>query len=227
MKINMLQMYCEFVLSNQLCKRNLKPINPMTTAFVLIAACAAIVFFILWLNERNERKSLSGVVNQTSSHDVTKTYLTPDNVKEVIRNNGFIPLPYEGNDWIPFKWQGEVYFVSSDTLPGVQFFKNYTLDENDDIELYERAAQMTKDKIWPGYVNIEQSSDVRTLNFRVFAIEKTVEHFTETFMDYMHSLNEEVDCFRYFYNQLLEQKDRTGANKERSYNVSDKHGLLS
>ena len=39
------------------------------------------------------------------------------------------------------------------------------------------------------YGNIMVSEEEKMISFRVFAVEKSVEHFTDSFMDYMNMFN--------------------------------------
>jgi hypothetical protein len=67
------------------------------------------------------------------------------------------------------------------------------------------------EETWFGRITFSEEDN--TIAFRVFAVEKSVEHFTDTFMDYMKMLNHLVECHRYFY-QKLEEENKTVALKE-------------
>lgn len=192
----------------------------MTLAFIIAAVIAGILFF-LWESGRDKLIDADGKISQLKNRIeelandpskaayVKQTPLTIENQCDVVRNNGFIPLQNE-EDWIGFKWQGEQYFISGNTLPGVQFYKGFSYT-NDDLELLKKAADMAMEETWFGRITF--SEDDNTIAFRVFAVEKSVEHFTDTFMDYMKMLNHLVECHRYFY-QKLEEENKSVALKE-------------
>lgn len=192
----------------------------MTLAFIIAAVIAGILFF-LWESGRDKLIDADGKISQLKNRIeelandpskaayVKQTPLTIENQCDVVRNNGFIPLQNE-EDWIGFKWQGEQYFISGNTLPGVQFYKGFSYT-NDDLELLKKAANMAMEETWFGRITFSEEDN--TIAFRVFAVEKSVEHFTDTFMDYMKMLNHLVECHRYFY-QKLEEENKTVALKE-------------
>lgn len=192
----------------------------MTLAFIIAAVIAGILFF-LWESGRDKLIDADGKISQLKNRIeelandpskaayVKQTPLTIENQCDVVRNNGFIPLQNE-EDWIGFKWQGEQYFISGNTLPGVQFYKGFSYT-NDDLELLKKAADMAMEETWFGRITFSEEDN--TIAFRVFAVEKSVEHFTDTFMDYMKMLNHLVECHRYFY-QKLEEENKTVALKE-------------
>ncbi len=192
----------------------------MTLAFIIAAVIAGILFF-LWESGRDKLIDADGKISQLKNRIeelandpskaayVKQTPLTIENQCDVVKNNGFIPLQNE-EDWIGFKWQGEQYFISGNTLPGVQFYKGFSYT-NDDIELLKKAADMAMEETWFGRITFSEEDN--TIAFRVFAVEKSVEHFTDTFMDYMKMLNHLVECHRYFY-QKLEEENKTVALKE-------------
>ena len=192
----------------------------MTLAFIIAAVIAGILFF-LWESGRDKLIDAEGRMTQLKNRIeelandpskaayVKQTPLTIENQCDVVRNNGFIPLQNE-EDWIGFKWQGEQYFISGNTLPGVQFYKGFSYN-NDDLELLKKAADMAMEETWFGRITFSEEDN--TIAFRVFAVEKSVEHFTDTFMDYMKMLNHLVECHRYFY-QKLEEENKTVALKE-------------
>ena len=93
----------------------------------------------------------------------------PELVNDVIRNNGFIPLPSNDSEWIPFKWQGEVFFVSTNSLPGIQFYKGFSYKDDDNQDILKKAAEMTMDELWYGRITFSEEDDV--MAFRVFALE--------------------------------------------------------
>ena len=192
----------------------------MTLAFIIAAVIAGILFF-LWESGRDKLIDAEGRMTQLKNrieelaNDPSKaayikqTPLTIENQCDVVRNNGFIPLQNE-EDWIGFKWQGEQYFISGNTLPGVQFYKGVSYN-NDDLELLKKAADMAMEETWFGRITF--SVEDNKIAFRLLAVEKSVEHFTDTFMDYMKMLNHLVECHRYFY-QKLEEENKTVALKE-------------
>ena len=99
----------------------------MTLAFIIAAVIAGILFF-LWESGRDKLIDADGKISQLKNRIeelandpskaayVKQTPLTIENQCDVVRNNGFIPLQNE-EDWIGFKWQGEQYFISGNTLP--------------------------------------------------------------------------------------------------------------
>lgn len=192
----------------------------MTLAFIIAVVIAGILFF-LWESGRDKLIDADGKISQLKNRIeelandpskaayVKQTPLTIENQCDVVRNNGFIPLQNE-EDWIGFKWQGEQYFISGNTLPGVQFYKGFSYN-NDDLELLKKAADMAMEETWFGRITFSEEDN--TIAFRVFAVEKSVEHFTDTFMDYMKMLNHLVECHRYFY-QKLEEEHKPAALKE-------------
>ena len=122
-------------------------------------------------------------------------------VSDAIRRNGFFPLKDDG-EWIQFKSQGEVYFISTAALPGVQFYKGFAYS-NEDLPLLKKAAEQAMEEDWVGRITFNE--DDNTISFRVFGFEHSIEHFTDSFMDYMKMLNNLVDCHRYFYQKLIEE----------------------
>lgn len=173
----------------------------MAFAFVITAAIA-VIFFLLWIFKKGDSSEVP-----SGKH----THLTPELVKEVVRNNGFIPLSDDGNpDWIQFRKLGELYFISRDTLPAVHFLKGFTFSDTlDDINLIKKAAQMTMDKLWFGRIFIKDNEII----FRIFGMEKTVEHFTETFMDYIKLLENLISLYMNLYEQLCQEKEAAKRNK--------------
>lgn len=188
----------------------------MTLAFI-IAAVLAGIFFLLWETGREKLIESDGKVAQLKNrieelaNDPARTVygrqtqLTSELIGDVVRNNGFFPIQNE-TEWIGFKWQGEQYFISGNTLPGVQFYKGFSYDNESNLELLKRAADMAMNETWYGHINF--SEEEKTISFRVFAVEKSVEHFTDSFMDYMNMLNNLIECHRYFY-QKLDEENKT------------------
>lgn len=193
----------------------------MTLAFI-IAAVLAGIFFFLWESGREKLIEADGMISQLKNrldelaNDPSRavygrqTKLIPEIIGDVVRNNGFFPIQNE-TDWVGFKWQGEQYFISCDTLPGVQFYKGFSYGDDSSLDLLKKAAAMAMEETWYGHIAF--SEEEKTISFRVFAIEKSVEHFTDTFMDYMNMLNHLIECHRYFY-QKLEEEDKAVALKE-------------
>ena len=186
----------------------------MTLAFI-IAAVLAGIFFLLWESGREKlieadgniaqlKNKIEELANAPSRSVYSKqTKLTPELIGDVVRNNGFFPIKNEA-DWVGFKWQGEQYFISTDTLPGVQFYKGYSYGDDSSLDLLKEAATRAMEETWYGHIAF--SEEEKTISFRVFAIEKSVEHFTDSFMDYMNMLNHLIECHRYFYQKLEEEK---------------------
>ena len=192
----------------------------MTVAFIISAVIAGIMF-LLWASGREKLIESDGKIAQLKNRIeelandpskaayVKQTPLTIENQCDVVRNNGFIPLQNE-DEWVGFMWQGEKYFISSNTLPGVQFYKGFSYN-NDDLELLKKAADMAMEETWFGRVTFSEEDNA--IAFRVFAVEKTVEHFTDSFMDYMKMLNHLIECHRYFYQKLEEEKKTLNLNQ--------------
>ena len=186
----------------------------MTLAFI-IAAVLAGIFFLLWESGREKLIKADGNIAQLKNkieelaNDPSRavygrqTKLTPELIGDVVRNNGFFPIKNEA-DWVGFKCQGEQYFISTDTLPGVQFYKGYSYGDDSSLDLLKEAATRAMEETWYGHIAF--SEEEKTISFRVFAIEKSVEHFTDSFMDYMNMLNHLIECHRYFYQKLEEEK---------------------
>ena len=193
----------------------------MTLAFI-IAAVLAGIFFLLWESGREKLIEADGNIAQLKNkieelaNDPSRavygrqTKLMPELIGDVVRNNGFFPIKNEA-DWVGFKWQGEQYFISTDTLPGVQFYKGYSYGDDSSLDLLKEAAIMAMEETWYGHIAF--SEEEKTISFRVFAIEKSVEHFTDSFMDYMNMLNHLIECYRYFYQKLEEEKKTVNLNQ--------------
>ena len=97
----------------------------MTLAFIIAAVIAGILFF-LWISERDKLKENEGKLYQLASSGYAhQTLLTPELMQEVVHRNGFIPLQSEDKEWIPFKWQGEVYFISTNSLPSYSSIRDF------------------------------------------------------------------------------------------------------
>ena len=186
----------------------------MTLAFI-IAAVLAGIFFLLWESGREKlieadrniaqlKNKIEELANDPSRAVYGRqTKLTPELIGDVVRNNGFFPIKKEA-DWVGFKLQGEQYFISNDTLPGVQFYKGFLYEDDSSLDLLKEAAAMAMEEIRYGHIAL--SEEDKTISFRVFAVEKSVEHFTDSFMDYMNMLNHLIECHRYFYQKLEEEK---------------------
>lgn len=193
----------------------------MTLAFI-IAAVVAGIFFLLWEGGREKLIEAEGNITQLKNriedlaNDPSRavygrqTKLIPELIGDIVRNNGFFPVQNEAA-WVGFKWQGEQYFISSDTLPGVQFYKGFSCGDDTNIDLLKKAAAMAMEETWYGHIAF--SEEEKTISFRVFAIEKSVEHFTDSFMDYMNMLNHLIECHRYFYQKLEEEKNTANLNQ--------------
>ena len=193
----------------------------MTLAFI-IAAVLAGIFFLLWEGGREKLIEADGNIAQLKNkieelaNDPSRavygrqTKLTPELIGDVVRNNGFFPIKSEA-DWVGFKWQGEQFFISCDTLPGVQFYKGFSYGDDSNLTLLKEAAVKAMEATWYGHIAFSEGE--KTISFRVFAIEKSVEHFTDSFMDYMNMLNHLIECHRYFY-QKLDEENKNVALKE-------------
>ena len=208
----------------------------MTLAFIISTVIAGILFF-LWLSGRDRLEEAENKVAQLSIRidDIrnreasntgrrTQTPLTPELIRDVIRSNGFIPLPSDDPEWIPFKWQGEVYFVSSNSLPGIQFYKGFSYKEDQHQNLLKRAAERAIEEIWYGYINFTEDD---VMSFRIFAIEKSLEHFTDSFMDYMRMLENLIDCHRHFYQQMLNERETFKLNEQKIIEFKKKQETVS
>ena len=186
----------------------------MTIAFIIAAIVAGILFF-LYLDGREKVQESNSIIHDLKSQvssirneTVTPIYkeqtaLTRELVSEAIRRNGFFPLKDDG-EWIQFKSQGDVYFISTAALPGIQFYRGFAYS-NEDLPLLKRAAEQAMEEDWVGRITFNEEDN--TISFRVFGIEHSIEHFTDSFMDYMKMLNNLVDCHRYFYQKLLEESN--------------------
>ena len=193
----------------------------MTLAFI-IAAVLAGIFFLLWEGGREKLIEADGNIAQLKNkieelaNDPSRavygrqTKLTPELIGDIVRNNGFFPIKSEA-DWVGFKWQGEQFFISCDTLPGVQFYKGFSYGDDSNLTLLKEAAVKAMEETWYGHIAFSEGE--KTISFRVFAIEKSVEHFTDSFMDYMNMLNHLIECHRYFY-QKLDEENKNVALKE-------------
>lgn len=207
----------------------------MTLAFI-IATILVGVFFFLWETRREELIDANGQIAQLKSkieelHNeqsivrVMQTQLTKENISDVVRNNGFIPLQKE-EDWIGFKSQGEQYFISVNTLPGVQLYKGFSYNESDlNPDLLKKAADMAMDATWYGRITL--SEDDSTIGFRVFAVEKSLEHFTDSLMDYMRMLNHLIESHWYFYQKLEEEKKAVNLNQTQIETYHKESKILS
>ena len=184
----------------------------MTLAFIIAAIIAGVLFF-LYLDGREKVQESSSIIQDLKSQirsirnevaplaNREQTVLTRELVSEAIRRNGFFPLKDDG-EWIQFKSQGEIYFISAAALPGVQFYRGFAYS-NEDLPLLKKAAEQAMEEDWVGRITFNE--DDNTISFRVFGFEHSIEHFTDSFMDYMKMLNNLVDCHRYFYQKLIEE----------------------
>ena len=184
----------------------------MTIAFIIAAIVAGVLFF-LYVDRREKvqescstiqdlKKQLQTIRNEDASSTIREqTVLTRELVSDVIRRNGFFPLKDDG-EWIQFKSQGELYFISTAAIPGVQFYRGFTYS-NEDLPLLKKAAEQAMEENWVGRITFNEEDN--TISFRVFGIEHSIEHFTDSFIDYMKMLNSLVDCHRYFYQKLIEE----------------------
>lgn len=209
----------------------------MTLAFIISTVIAGILFF-LWLSGRDRLEEAENKVAQLSiriddirNGDASnigrrrQTTLTPVLICDVIRNNGFIPLQSEDKEWIPFKWQGEVYFISTSSLPYIQFYKGFSYKDGNDIELLKKSAEMTMEEIRFGRITFSEEVDV--MAFRIFTVEKSVEHFTDSFMDYMKMLENMISCHRQFYHQFIQEEKITRSNDGKVPDPDKKHKIVS
>ena len=184
----------------------------MTIAFIIAAIIVGILFF-LYLDGREKfqesiltiqdlKSQIRSIRNEVAPlANREQTVLTRELVSEAIRRNGFFPLKDDG-EWIQFKSQGEIYFISTAALPGVQFYRGFAYS-NEDLPLLKKAAEQAMEEDWVGRITFNEEDN--TISFRVFGIEYSIEHFTDSFMDYMKMLNNLVDCHRYFYQKLIEE----------------------
>ena len=208
----------------------------MTLAFIVVTVIAGILFF-RWLSVRDRLNESEAKIRQLTSQveapqvgvlssvSTPQTRLTPELVNDVIRNNGFMPLPSNDGEWIPFKWQGEIFFISTNSLPGIQFYKGFSYKDDDNPDILKKSAEKTMNELLYGRITFSEEDDV--MAFRVLAVEKSVEHFTETFMDYMRMLENMVDCHRYFYQQLLHEKEKTRVSEGLLSELDKKRGAVS
>ena len=186
----------------------------MTIAFIISAVIAGILFF-LWISQKEELekaevqiKHLNGSLQEKMKHDTSRddfrwrTVLKQYMIDDIIRDNGFIPHHGE-DDWIYFKKLGETYVLSAHSLPHVQFYKGFDCDDYD-IELLKQAAQIAMNEIWIGRITF--SEEDTKVAYRVFGVEKSQAHFSQSFMVYMGMLDDLVACHRYYYEKLLEEK---------------------
>lgn len=185
----------------------------MIFAFI-VAAVVAGVLFVLWEAGREKLIESDGKIMQLKNRidelmsDPSRalcgrqTPLISELIEDVIRKNGFIPSQKE-EEWISFKWQGEQYFISTHNLPGVQFYKGFSYGSDMELQLLKKAAELAMEETWFGRITFSEGDNA--IAFRVFGVERSAEHFTDSFMDYMKMLNNLVDCHRYFYQKLIEE----------------------
>lgn len=83
---------------------------------------------------------------------------------------------------------------------------------------------MAKDEIWYGHINFTEDE---VMSFRIFAIEKSLEHFTESFMDYMRMLENLIDCHRHFYQQMLNERETFKLNEQKIIEFNKKQETVS
>ena len=186
----------------------------MTFAFIVVAVIAG-VMFVLWESGREKLIESEGTITQLKNrvdelmNDPSRamhgkqTPLTKELLEDVIRKNGFFPSQKE-EEWISFKWQGEQYFVSTHNLPGVQFYKGFSYGSDMDLQLLKQASELAMEETWYGRITFSEEDNA--IAFRVFGVERSVEHFSDSFMDYMNMLNNLIDCQRYFYQKLTDER---------------------
>lgn len=186
----------------------------MTIAFIISAVIAGILFF-LWISQKEELekaevqiKHLNGSLQEKLKHDTSRddfrwqTVLKQDMIDDIIRDNGFVPHHGE-DDWIYFKKHGETYALSAHSLPHVQFYKGFDCDDCD-MELLKQAAQIAMNETWVGRITF--SEEDAKVAYRVFGVEKSQSHFSQSFMVYMTMLDDLIACHRYYYEKLLNEK---------------------
>ena len=186
----------------------------MTFAFIVVAVIAG-VMFVLWEAGREKLIESEGTITQLKNrvdelmNDPSRamhgkqTPLTKELLEDVIRKNGFFPSQKE-EEWISFKWQGEQYFVSTHNIPGVQFYKGFSYGSDMDLQLLKQASELAMEETWYGRITFSEEDNA--IAFRVFGVERSVEHFSDSFMDYMNMLNNLIDCQRHFYQKLVDEK---------------------
>lgn len=186
----------------------------MTLAFIIVAVLA-IIFFFLWERDSDKLIEANGMItrlrnrideleNDPSDAVYAKqTPLTSELIGDVVKNNGFSPNEIDA-DWVGFKWEGEKYCISRNTLPVMQFYRGFSYGNDANINLLKKAAAIAMEETWYGHIAF--SEEEKIISFRVFAVEKSVEHFTDSFMDYMNMLSHLIECHRYFYQKLEEEK---------------------
>lgn len=188
----------------------------MTLAFIIVAVLA-IIFFFLWERDSDKLIEADGMITRLRNRidelendpslavSAKQTPLTPELLDDVVRNNGFSPNKIDA-DWVGFKWEGEKCCISRNNLPVIQFYKGFSYGDDASLDFLKRAAVMAMEETRYGHIAF--SEDDKIISFRVFAVEKSIEHFTDSFMDYMNMLGHLVECHRYFY-QKLEEDQKT------------------
>ena len=84
---------------------------------------------------------------------------------------------------------------------------------------------MAMDATWYGRITL--SEDDSTIGFRVFAVEKSLEHFTDSLMDYMRMLNHLIESHWYFYQKLEEEKKAVNLNQTQIETYHKESKILS
>ena len=186
----------------------------MTTAFIITAVVAGIMFF-LWISGQDRLQEAEDNLLQLNKYiqemqvnsgkivRARQTRLTMEMIPDVIRDNGFVPHQ-EDPGWITFKKQGEVYVLGVGMLPNIQFCKGYRFDNEYDLDVLQQSALMAMDEL--GFGRILVSVDDKRFSYNVFGVEMTVEHFSESFTVYMRMLDDMMDCHFHFYHKLMEDK---------------------
>lgn len=187
----------------------------MTLAFIITAVVAGIMFF-LWISARESLTEAEGKILQLDKHiqeirensgritHSRHTELTKELTHDVIRDNGFVPHQDE-EDWISFKKQGELYLIGIRSVPHIQFYKGYRFDNEYNLDILKQSAKIAMEEL--GFGRIHISEDAKHASYRVFGVEKTVEHFSESFNEYMGMVDDLVACHMHFYHKMMEQND--------------------
>lgn len=209
----------------------------MTIAFIVSLVISGILF-VMWVTGRDSLTKAENQITRLSdridslryrSNDCvernTQTPLTDQNIRNVITNNGFIPLSHEEPWWIPFKCHDQVCFVSTGSLPLVQFYKGFSYKEEDNLEILNKAAEKATNELLYGRITVNEEEKV--IAFRIFVVEKNVEHFADSFMEYMKMLEDLTCCFRYYYDKLLKESDTYNLNDRQIADINRKQGAVS
>lgn len=170
----------------------------MTIAFI-IAAVVSGILFMLWHNTKEN------LIEQKSKQPSTsvQTSLTAEQINDVIKYNGYIPLEMQG-DSASFKQQGETFFITRDSIPFIQVYKILLLGDDFDKKSMKKATEMAIEELMYGRITF--SDDMKSIEFRVFGVEKTVEHFNSSLENYMWMIDNLINCHKSFYYKLMEEK---------------------